>query len=943
MGKMKTLAENGQSIWYDFIRRTFLTNGALQELISDGLRGMTSNPSIFEKAIAGSSDYDEQLNELVAGGKDRNQIYQALVLKDIAIAADLMKPVFIDTKGLDGYVSLEVSPTLAHDTEGTISEAIFLFESLGKDNVMIKVPATKAGIPAIKALTAAGVSVNVTLIFALENYRDVAEAYIAGLQELAANGPTVRGGQTVDQISSVASFFVSRVDKAVDGALDAKGNTSLKGKIAIANAKVAYRDFSRLFSGDRWEALTAKGARAQRLLWASTSTKDPSYPDTLYVDELIGDYTVNTIPPKTLEAWLDHGTTEERLSSNLSEAEEQLEELAGLGIDLTAITDKLQEDGVASFAKAFELLMDSIEAKRDSLLAEKESVTSSMSAEYQTHVDAALAYMHEHHMMERIWKHDHTVWSEDPTEITNRLGWLHSPEVMQDAVEDINAFVEGVKGDGFKNVLLLGMGGSSLAPELFRLTFGVKDGYPDLAVLDSTDPGAVLAHHKRLDLSKTLFVVATKSGGTAETLSFFKYFYNETSKVVGPDNVSRQFVAITDPGSKLEKTATDLNFRKTFLNDPNIGGRYSALSYFGLVPAALTGVDLSILLDRASIMARNCDGANSPLKGNNTGAALGVIMGQLALQGRDKLTLIASPPIAAFGAWAEQLIAESTGKKGVGILPVDGEEILDPDEYTDDRLFAYLHLEGDSTYDVQIEGLRKAGQPVVEVVLEDLYDVAAEFFRWEVATIIAGAQLQINPFDQPNVESAKVLAREKIAAYQRDGKLPEREASLVEKNIQVFTDKTGDSIGGVLKQFLAEANVSDTPRGYVAFHAYVPMEEETIEALQGLRSMIQRKLKLATTVGFGPRFLHSTGQLHKGDAGNGVFIQITADMPQDVAIPDEPGSSASGISFGVLKTAQAQGDLQALEDAGRSVVRLHLSSAIDNDLRYIKEVLRNQM
>ncbi|MEL6823737.1 MAG: transaldolase family protein, partial [Calditrichota bacterium] len=504
--------------------------------------------------------------------------------------------------------------------------------------------------------------------------------------ELAANGPTVRGGQKVDQISSVASFFVSRVDKAVDAALDAKGNSSLKGKIAIANAKVAYRDFSQLFSGDRWETLTAKGAKAQRLLWASTSTKDPSYPDTLYVDELIGDYTVNTIPPKTLDAWLDHGTTEQRLADNLSEAEGQLTELGDSGVDLTAITDKLQEDGVASFAKAFELLMDSIEAKRDSLLAEKEAIRSSMSSEYRGHVDAALAYMREHDIMSRIWKHDHTVWSDDPTEITNRLGWLHSPEVMEDAVEDINAFVDQVKSDGFDNVLLLGMGGSSLAPELFRLTFGVKDGHPDLAVLDSTDPGAVLAHHKRLDLSKTLFVVATKSGGTAETLSFFKYFYNETSKVVGPEKVSRQFVAITDPGSKLEKTAADLNFRKIFLNDPNIGGRYSALSYFGLVPAALTGVDIRKLLDRASIMARNCDGA----EGDNTGAILGAIMGQLALQGRDKLTLIASPPIAAFGAWAEQLIAESTGKQGVGILPVDGEELLTPEEYADDRLFVYL-------------------------------------------------------------------------------------------------------------------------------------------------------------------------------------------------------------------------------------------------------------
>ncbi|MGH1366727.1 MAG: bifunctional transaldolase/phosoglucose isomerase [Calditrichia bacterium] len=943
MTKMRKLAENGQSIWYDYIRRTFLVDGELEALLKQGLRGMTSNPSIFEKAIAGSSDYDEQLRKLVAAGKSRDEIYQALATKDIAIAADLMQPVYEETNGLDGYVSLEVSPTLAHDTEGTIAEAKALYESLGKANVMIKVPATAAGIPAIKALIAAGVSINVTLIFSVKNYHDVAEAYIAGLEELHANGPTVKGGQTVATISSVASFFVSRVDKAVDAAVVEKGRLELKGKIAIANAKVAYRDFAELFSGDRWNALSAHGAKPQRLLWASTSTKDPSYSETLYVDELIGAQTVNTIPPKTLNAWLETGSLDARLGEGIDAAERALADLDKLGVDIEAITTKLQDDGVASFAQAFESLMNSIEGKRERLLAEGETISYSISDEYKTHVDAALNYMRETNMMRRIWKHDHTVWSNEPTEITNRLGWLQSPEVMENEVNDINAFVEGVKSDGFTNVLLLGMGGSSLAPELFRLTFGVKEGHPDLAVLDSTDPGVVLGLHKELDLKKTLFVVATKSGGTAETLSFFKYFYNETGKLVDAKDLGKHFVAITDPGSKLEKMAGELNFRKTFLNDPNIGGRYSALSFFGLVPAALVGVDIAKLLDRASIMACNCEREDCSSKGDNTGAILGVLMGQLGLLGRDKITLISSPPIAAFGAWVEQLIAESTGKEGKGILPVDGEHVLAPDGYADDRLFAYLRLEGDDTWDSHVQVLRDAGQPVVELLLEDVYDVGAEFFRWEVATAIASAQLQINPFDQPNVESAKILARDMVAAYLRDGKLPEAEASLTEKNIRVFSEKKGNNLGEVMAAFLEDAELANSPRAYIALQAYVPSTEETDEAVQGLRSYLQQRLKVATTVGYGPRFLHSTGQLHKGDAGNGLFIQITADMPDDVAIPDEAGSAASGMSFGVLKMAQAQGDLQALVDGKRPTIRIHLGSNIAEDLRYVKEALRNQL
>lgn len=561
---------------------------------------------------------------------------------------------------------------------------------------------------------------------------------------------------------------------------------------------------------------------------------------------------------------------------------------------------------------------------------------------YQSNIDTALRDLRENDILARIWSHDHTVWKPEPTEITNRLGWLHSPEVMSKAIPEINAFVDEIRAEGFTHALLLGMGGSSLAPEVFRFTFGVQAGYLDLAVLDSTDPGAVLAHANRLDPASTLFIVSTKSGGTVETFSFFKYFYNWTSEKIGETKAGKHFVAITDPGSGLADTAKKYNFRKTFINDPNIGGRYSALSYFGLVPAALIGMDLKLLLGRASAMAQFSKGiAPSQIEGNSP-ARLGATLGELAVQGRDKVTLIASPPIKYFGAWAEQLIAESTGKEGKGILPVDGEEVGAPSVYGNDRLFVYLRLEGDSTFDQKVETLLEAGHPVVQLDLQDLYDLGGEFFRWEIATIIASRRLEINPFDQPNVESAKILARQMVEAYQKAGKLPEQVPSLHAEGIWVYADVSAKNLADALNKFLAEARPGDKnhkSRSYVALQAYVTPTAENDVALQQLRTKIQTRLRVATTVGYGPRFLHSTGQLHKGDAGHGLFMQFTSDAVQDLAIPDEAGLPNSSMTFGVLELAQALGDRQALLDAKRRVIRFHLGKEVEKGLLKLADLI----
>ena len=912
MTKLYELAEIGQAIWFDDIRRSFIASGDLQTLIDKGLRGITSNPTIFDKAIAGSTDYDQDMRRLVGQGKVVEEIYENLVLDDIGRAADLLRPVYDRRDGVDGYVSLEVSPELAYDTEGTITEARRLFAALGCPNVLIKVPATPAGFPAIETLIGEGINVNATLMFSMEHYEAVAEAYIAGLENLATTGRDVSG------VASVASFFLSRVDTTVDQALGEIGDTALQGKTAIANAKVVYTRFREIFSGPRWERLAAQGARVQRPLWASTSTKNPHYPDTLYVDSLIGPDTVNTLPPATLNAFLDHGVVAATLETGLDEARSHLVRLAQVGVDLDRITRKLQDDGVASFANSFESLMASIAEKRDRLLAGGRTQVTGLGV-YQTFVDNGLKDMADHHIMARIWTHDHTVWKKDPADITNRLGWLHIAEAMLDNLPRLERLVKGVRDDGYTHALLLGMGGSSLAPEVFRKTFGVAKDHLDLAVLDSTDPGAVIASAERIDLARTLFIVATKSGTTPETLSFFRFFYNRVVETLGPDQAGEHFVAITDPESQLADLSERYNFRATFLNDPNIGGRYSALSYFGLVPAALVGVDVPLLLDRA--MSVVCGNESCVLVEDNPGARLGVILGELANVGRDKVTVVTSPAIQSFGDWVEQLIAESTGKEGKGILPVVGEPLGPPEVYNDDRLFIDLRLEGDEAREGQLAALQDAGHPVVRLNLRDAYDLGGQFFLWEMAITVVGHRLGINPFDQPNVDAAKRLARQMVAEYMERGILPKGESAPVSAE--------------VLREFLTQAQ----PGAYVAVQAYIQPTTDTDALLLAFRTRVRDRLRIATTVGYGPRFLHSTGQLHKGDGGRGLFIQLTADSCPDVPIPDEADSPDSSTTFGVLKSAQALGDAQALLSAGRRVIRFHLAGDIAGGLRRLTDGL----
>ncbi|GAB1348194.1 bifunctional transaldolase/phosoglucose isomerase [Ignavibacteriales bacterium] len=929
MSKIEKLAALGQSLWLDFISRDYINGGKLAAMIDDGLRGITSNPTIFDKAIAGSNAYDSEIKELLATGAGTLEIYEQLAIKDIKTACSMMLPVYKRTNGLDGYVSLEVNPKLAYKTKETIEEALRLHKAVSAPNLMIKVPATKEGIPAVKELISHGISVNVTLIFSIDSYIETALAFIEGLEILKANGGDV------SKVASVASFFVSRVDSTCDSALEKVGNTSLQGKIAVANAKIAFKEFGKLFSGERWGKLLEAGAMPQRVLWASTGTKNPAYPDVLYVDELIGSPTVNTMPPATIDAFLDHGKLEVTLDKGVEEAEAQVAALSGVGLDLAAITDKLQTDGVRLFAESFDSLLGSVEKKSLAILREGNSFVCSPTV-LSDSFPAGMKKLVDEDVPARIFAKDHTVWSDSPVEITNRLGWLDSPKNSYNSLEEINSFVEEIKSEGFTNALLLGMGGSSLAPEVFSQMFGVKEGYLSLEILDSTHPAAVLEKERKLADKKTLYIVSTKSGGTVETLSFMKYFFTSVVKKSGIETAKKRFIAITDPGSGLEDMARSLGFRKIFINDPNIGGRYSALSLFGMVPAALCGINIKDLLEKTFLMV-----AESKL-GAGTPAQLGVLMAVGAKEAYDKVTFISPGVFSSFGPWAEQLIAESTGKIGRGILPVEGEEVLAPSGYAGDRIFVYLSDQKTGEMKDKFDALVAAGHPGVEIIIPDSSFIGYEFLRWEIATAIAGWGLQIHPFDQPDVESAKVSARAVLKQFKEEGKLPEPVVAFEEDGVKVVGDVASKSIKTAIAEFmknLHEGNPGDELRSYLSIQAFVPSESETDNLLKEIRGRFQQKYQIAVTTGYGPRFLHSTGQLHKGDSGNGLFLQVIAGIDADAIIPDEAGKPEGSMSFGTLVVAQAMGDRAALTGNGRKVITFFGGKDVAEVLEALKKAI----
>jgi transaldolase / glucose-6-phosphate isomerase len=805
---LQALADAGTSPWLDLLRRSMVQGGELARLVAeDSLKGVTANPSIFEKAILGSEDYDEDLEAMAREQLDAQAIYERLAIKDVQLACDVLRDVWDSAHHADGFVSLEVAPDIAHDSTRTIEAARSFWQRVSRPNVMIKIPGTPEGVQAIEQAIYEGININVTLLFAVEAYEGVAEAYLKGLERRLAEDKPL-------DVSSVASFFVSRVDTAVDTRLEKLGRNDLYGRAAIANARLAYRTFEGIFSGPRWDALRHAGAHVQRPLWASTGVKSPRYADTMYVDELVAAHTVNTMPMATLMAVADHGHIHGPTARH--DPADDLRALADAGIDLHEVTDELLVAAVELFEEAMQRLLAGIEERRQAVVTGKPAtIEARLPPELAEPVAERVRKAISDGVAQRIWRKDPSLWggTADTPEIGNRLGWLTVSETMLEQAPALNAFVQECHDAGYTNAVLLGMGGSSLGPEVIRRSFGeIPDGLR-LQVLDSTHPDAIAAVQGSIEISKTLFIVSSKSGGTVETLSHYHHFRT----LAGPE----QFVVVTDPGSPLEKLAADDGLRRAFINTPDIGGRYSVLSYFGLVPAALMGVNIEALLHRCQVAEQNC--AHYDSSESNSGLWLGAVLGELAQRGRDKLTFVVSSPLESFGLWVEQLIAESTGKQGRGMLPVADEPLGDPEAYGDDRVFIYLRNADEpvSELDDAVAKLADAGQPTLTLATHGPADLGRIFFLAEFAVAVAGWALAINPFDQPNVQEAKDATKRVLAS----GAAPEIETASDQALGALLFDAGPPhyvAVMGYLAPSAAGDSLQDPGRRHVRLRASLP-------------------------------------------------------------------------------------------------------------------------
>lgn len=921
------LFQAGQSPWFDFISRDMIQSGAMKRLVQQGVLGVTSNPSIFEKAMGQGTAYDADIKKMIKKGADTFGIYDALTISDIQATCDLFLPIFKKTQGGHGFVSLEVSPDMANDTQTTIAEAKRLWKAVNRPNVMIKIPATPEGIPAVREVIASGVSVNVTLMFSMKHYQDVANAFVEGLSEFH------KKSGNISKVFSVASVFVSRIDTLIDKKLEAlvannPALAELKGKAAVANSKLVYQEFKRIFSTEKFKKLQAHGAHVQKVLWASTGVKNPAYSDLLYVENLVGPDTVNTMPSNTLDAVLDHAIIRgNTVEENVDEARAVLSKLKEFGFDLYAIGEQLQVEGVKSFIDSFDSLMRTLEIKREQFGSKKVPATSqtfAINSILSQKLTAGCASLEKQDFLNRFQNWDARLWKDDPAHqasIKNRLGWLKAPDWITGKLYEIDRFVEQIREQNFKDIVLLGMGGSSLAPEVMSFICKRPKTSPRFFVLDTTDPVSILEVKKRIKLKSSLFIVASKSGSTIETMSQFQFFYDQLLKVYGKrGNVQAglHFIAITDPGSSLEKLAQEKGFRKTFINPSNIGGRFSVLSFFGMIPAALLGINIRALIQTARQFSQVLSSQNRLIQ--SPGIALGILLAELAKQGDDKVTFLASKELASFGTWLEQLIAESTGKEGKGIVFIEGKEpAANVSVYGKGRVFVTLKLKGkkDASLEKAIQNLKKAGFPVISIEWPSVDSIGEEFFKWEVVTAVAGVQLGINPFDEPNVKESKDNTAILLGELKKKGKFENPKSYTAVKN------------GIDFRAFFSKRK----PGAYVALLAYVERNAKMTETFNRIRKHLREAYGIPVLLGFGPRYLHSIGQLYKGGTPNGLFLTFFKQEKKDVKVP------GAFYTFGQLKKAQALGDIQALESKGLPVTVIDLGKDLNAGLKTFEKQL----
>jgi len=905
----------GQSPWHDNIHRGLLRSGALARMVRDGdIVGLTSNPTIFDQAIAQSAEYDAALATLAAGGRTPEAVVDALMVEDIQAAADVFLPVFQRTRRTDGYVSIEIAPTLAHDTAGSLREARRLWRAVNRPNVMVKVPATAEGIPVIEECIAAGINVNVTLIFSLDRYREVTDAYVRGLTR------RLEAGMRVDRIASVASFFVSRVDTEVDRLLDERAGMAggerrvqierLRGKAAIAQAKLAYLAFRVQFGEEHFALLAREGARPQRPLWASTSTKNPAYPDVYYVEALIGPDTVNTMPPATLAAYKDHGHPEDRLALAVDRARTVLAQLAQFGIDMDAVTQRLEVQGVEAFVRSWHSLIDTVSRRREALrLATR---TKARLGGADRAVTRALGELTADRVGERLWAEDPTLWKRlQGTPGTGSNAWLAVPDAAGPAIATISAFAREVRDAGLTHALVCGAGADAVAAEVFRRCLGVARGWLDVQVLDSFDPTSVATAVTRAEPARTLYVLCATGSMAIEPA--FRVLWERAGETLGAA-AGAHFAAIGTPGGALESLAGEHGFRRMFRTPADVSGRWAALSALGLVPAGLLGADLGKLLERARRMATACSAVVPPR--HNPGLWLGAALGALARSGRDKLTVVLPDRLAAFGAWIEQLVAGATGKDGRGLVPVVGEALGSPGVYGKDRLFVHLRLGG--SQDRAVAALAAAGHPIVTLNLVDSYDLAGEVVRWEIATAAAARLLDVHPFAEPETQELEAATRRALAT---------RAAYPGEALLAAAPD-----FAARLGTQLAAAR----GRRWVAMSAWMARTPRRQRLLGDIRVAIRKRFGVATTLTFGGAALHATGQLQIGGPPTAIALDLTADPVADVPVP----GTAHGLVD--IQAADAAARAQLLATRRRPLLHVHLGRNVEAGLTAMLAALQRR-
>jgi transaldolase/glucose-6-phosphate isomerase len=760
MNKLKQLEMCGQSLWLDYLRRSLIENGELLIRIErDGVKGVTSNPSIFEKAIGETDEYTNALKAFQAQSDHYiSAIYEHLAISDIRAAADVLRPVYDQTRGRDGYISLECSPYLADDTEATVAEARRLWATVARPNAMIKVPATPAGIPAIRQLIARGVNVNITLLFSSNVYEQVVNAYISGLEDFA------QASGDVSKVASVASIFVSRIDTAIDKRLEALGDTQaarlLRGKIGIANAKLVYARYKVLFATPRWQSLAVSGARTQRLLWASTGVKNTAYKDTMYVEALIGRDTVVTVPPATMDAFRDHGdATPDAIEQDVEGACATLAALEDNGVSLDEVTEQLVVDGVQRFADAFDKLFGALARQRDTLLEGDRPVLEIKpgSAEMKAAFDAELIIWGREGRIRRLWAGDKSLWPGAVEEY--RIRWLHIAEPELTDMKQLHGFANEIKQRGFSGVVLLGIGGPILGSEVLGEALGRRVGKPHIEMMGSTDSVTKEMFGGAVDLAKTLLIVASSTSGSTLAFRIFgEYLFGHVRETRDKDKAYEHFIGMADANFWFERSIEQLRCAHLFQGASAIGDGYALRTKFGMVAAPAIELDVIRFLETTRQMERAC-GPDVPAA-YNPGVQLGVFMGIAASRfGRDKVTITVSPETSALGAWLEQLLTGTTAE-GEGKLIRAAKDVVSIAQESN-RLFVFFELDGKSDLAQQeaMAALERDGHPIVHIHVKDIWHIGQEFFRWEIAAAIAFAVTKADAVGHQDNDAGKASLR----------------------------------------------------------------------------------------------------------------------------------------------------------------------------------------